>query len=36
LLGLTDTFFAHRVAMTAYVVGIALMVGWAGAKDGPA
>jgi O-antigen ligase len=36
LLGLSDTFLAHRVAMSAYVVGVALMVGWAGAREGPA
>jgi O-antigen ligase len=36
LLGLSDAFFVHRVAMTAYVVGVALMVGWAGIRKGPA
>jgi O-antigen ligase len=33
VLGLSDALLPHRVAMTAYVVGIALMVGWAGARS---
>src|SRR5450759_3745172 len=33
VLGLSDALLPHRVAMTAYVVGVALMVGWAGARS---
>lgn len=33
LLGLSDAFFAHRVGTTAYVVVVALMIGWAGARE---